>query len=493
MRVAIVDSGIDPKHPLVGSISGGISIKRSGGRTVRTSDDWDDDTGHGTACAGIVRKIAPKAMIFSVRIFDRVPSSDATLLESGLEWAIENEMDIANVSLGTVDWSRREALASVCRRARKAGLLVVAAAHPAGCPCLPAFLQDVIGVGVGSPDGTVFGYRPGESIECIARGAIRRVCWKKGKRVIAGGTSLGAAEISGIVALIRSAHPTSSLDQVRAILKANAKQASSSKRRPQFESAPSERLGTHSIRKAILYPFNKEMHAFVRFRDLLRFEISGIADPPGKGLVGKDAGQAAGIETLGVRIAPRLADSVKGADTLILGYVDQLSRICRRDVLEASVHTALQHGLNVFSFEAVPQSRYPELYAKAAGGKRKIWYPRIASQEIERASVRGQDRQPIASPVLGVFGTSSNQGKFTLQLILRRELIKRGFRLGQLGTEHHSLLFGMEAAFPIGYGAPVDFPLQFYAPYVQMQSKRPRVFLDTLEGPYGPERSVRDD
>ena len=49
-----------------------------------------------------------------------------------------------------------------------------------------------------------------------------------------------------------------------------------------------------------------------------------------------------------------------------------------------------------------------------------------------------------------MFGTSSQQGKFTLQLTLRDKLIKRGYRIGQIGTEPSSYLFGMERCFHFG-------------------------------------------
>lgn len=57
---------------------------------------------------------------------------------------------------------------------------------------------------------------------------------------------------------------------------------------------------------------------------------------------------------------------------------------------------------------------------------------------------------------MGVFGTSSKQGKFTLQLMLRSELIKRGYHVGQVGTEPTALLFGMDIAFPNGFHATAE-------------------------------------
>ncbi len=58
-------------------------------------------------------------------------------------------------------------------------------------------------------------------------------------------------------------------------------------------------------------------------------------------------------------------------------------------------------------------------------------------------------------PILAVIGTSSRQGKFTLQLTLREKFIKDGYRVGQLGTEPSSLLFNFDDVYPVGYDSTV--------------------------------------
>jgi uncharacterized NAD-dependent epimerase/dehydratase family protein len=62
----------------------------------------------------------------------------------------------------------------------------------------------------------------------------------------------------------------------------------------------------------------------------------------------------------------------------------------------------------------------------------------------------------IKAPVLGIFGTSKQQGKFTLQLQLRKRFIRDGYSIGQLGSEPESLLFGMDYVYPFGYRTTVD-------------------------------------
>lgn len=303
------------------------------------------------------------------------------------------------------------------------------------------------------------------------------------------GTSFAAPHVTGVVALIRQAHIGVPLEQVREMLQANALTGMPEllqNTRPHPVAVPEALASTSDftwIQKAALYPFNKEMHALVRARDLLAFAITGIADPVGKGLVGKDAGKALGLPDVGVNIRPRLASVLKEADTLILGYVDQLGRIGRQDVLRTAIETALNHDCHVFSFLAVPQDTYGYLYDLADKKGLHLTYPLIALDDVQQALQAESAYGPVDVPVLGVFGTSSQQGKFTLQLILRRHFLRLGYTVGQIGTEHHAALFGMDLAFPMGYASNVSLPLQYYVPYLDYklrqlnQQKRPDIIL----------------
>ena len=382
VRVAIIDSGIDPTHEKIGAVHEVLldSVPRQAAL----------GTGHGTACAGIIHQIAPTVALYDVRIFDESLTADGPALLAAIRWTIEQQMDVVNLSLGTTDVAFRDGLAEVCCQARDAGVILVAAEHNDGRESYPAALPDVIGVAGGKVRGRYgYYYRPGHAIECVARGDAQRVCWIDPPYVMVSGTSFAAPHITGIIAMIRQAHPGASLEQVRELLQANALQGTperiqSERPRPTTVPIPSVPSSDFTwIQKAALYPFNKEMHALVRARDLLAFAIAGIADPVGKGLVGKDAGEALGVPAIGVRIQPRLADALKEADTLILGYVDQLGRIGKQDVLRTAIETALEHDCHVFSFLAVPQDKYGDLYDLAARKGLHLTSPSLASDDVK--------------------------------------------------------------------------------------------------------------
>ena len=493
VKIAVVDSGIDAHHPKIGGVAGSVSLERRADGAIVTCSDKGDRAGHGTACAGIIRRKAPDALLYSVRIFDETLSADGRLLVAAIRWAVRHGMDVVNLSLGTTDAAYRGAIAVACRRAMRAGIVLVAASHPDGVGSYPAVLPDVIGVTGGAIYARYgYHYHPGHAIECVARGDDQRVCWSDGREIMSAGTSFAAPHVTAIVALIREAHPEASLADVRRLLEANALEArspsnggtESPRSTPPRASAvgPPAASDTAWIKKAALYPFNKEMHAFIRFRDLLDFQIVGIADPIGKGLVGKDAGEAIGADPAGIRIACRIEDAIEGADTLILGYIDELARISRRDLLRESIETALARQMNVFSFLPVLSEIYGDLHDTAREKGLHITYPDIPLEEIVE-SIMLDRGNGVDVPVLGVFGTSASQGKFTLQLALRRALQNEGYRVGQIGTEHHARLFGLDLAFPMGYASPLSFPVEYYVPYLNNKARdicrqrRPHILL----------------
>ena len=484
VKVAVVDSGIVPDHPKVGPVAGGVALAMGPDGTIRYGDDHADCAGHGTACAGIIRRKAPKAELYSVRIFDESLQADSRLLIAAIEWALDQGMDLINLSLGTTEVTYRDALERICRQAADQGVLLIAAEHEEGRESYPAHLTQVIGVGSGTVRGLYkYHYRQGETIECIARGDSQRLCWLEPSEIMTAGTSFAAPHITGLVALIREAHPKADLEQVRQLLHTHAHPEAVPHSAPKLSALPKDEESFTWIQKAALYPYNKEMHALMRGRDLLGFEIVGIGDPIGKGLTGKDAGKAIGLPPVGFQVAPRLAAALQGADTLILGYVDELGRIRKKDVLREAVQMALDQGVHVFSLLALPRERYADLYEQAEAKGLRLYYPALSAKDAQHTLASDSQYPQVDVPVVAVLGTSSQQGKFTLQLALRRRLLELGYRMGQIGTEHHAALFGMDATFPMGYAATIEMPLDHYAPYLDAKMrqinhhKRPHLIL----------------
>ena len=96
VRVCILDSGVDASHPTVGRVESAVAVSKDDGRRrVRRRDDIEGDVcGHGTACAGIVRSLAPEAELHSVRVLGAGFTGGGNILLAGLRYAIEQGFDV---------------------------------------------------------------------------------------------------------------------------------------------------------------------------------------------------------------------------------------------------------------------------------------------------------------------------------------------------------------------------------------------------------------
>src|SRR5204862_6170838 len=74
--------------------------------------------------------VAPKAELYAVRVFGCAGSTDVTV--DAIEWAVDNDMDVINMSLGSTFGSKDDPSAVASTNAAKAGVIVVASAGNAG-------------------------------------------------------------------------------------------------------------------------------------------------------------------------------------------------------------------------------------------------------------------------------------------------------------------------------------------------------------------------
>ena len=141
VRVGIIDSGVHDEHPHIGNIKGGVQIREG-----RLSEDYSDRLGHGTAVAAAIHEKAPEADLFAIKVFDRSLTTNVETLVRAIEWCIEHEMDVVNMSLGTPDPSHATDFLEPMANADAARTLIIAARWARGHKSLPGSLPGVIGV-----------------------------------------------------------------------------------------------------------------------------------------------------------------------------------------------------------------------------------------------------------------------------------------------------------------------------------------------------------
>jgi subtilisin len=220
IKVCILDSGVEQGHPLVGDVSGAVVISLDEeGRPVADEDTEGDLCGHGTACAGIVRSIAPGVEIYSVRVLGAGFKGSGKILLAGLRWAIEQGYDVINMSLSTTKRELGDHLHELADTAYFRRTVLVAAAHNMPVDSFPWRFSSVISVGSHEEDDSLVYYaNPDPPVEFFARGVDVDVAWLGGTTIRASGNSFATPCISGIASLILGKHPGLTPFQLKTVL-----------------------------------------------------------------------------------------------------------------------------------------------------------------------------------------------------------------------------------------------------------------------------------
>jgi hypothetical protein len=219
VKIAVVDSGIAPHAEL--TIAGGIS-------TVDYTSSYTDDNGHGTHVAGIIGAkrngagmvgVAPGSLIYAVKTINASGEGNLQDLLEGLDWAIQNHMDIVNLSLGSPAGS--PAMKSMIDKASDSGILVVASAgNDSGPVNYPAKYESSIAVSSIDQNKNLAPYSSrGPEVDVTAPGTGIASTYLNNKYALMSGTSQAAPHAAGILALLKQKNPAMIQPQLREELK----------------------------------------------------------------------------------------------------------------------------------------------------------------------------------------------------------------------------------------------------------------------------------
>ena len=218
--VAVVDSGIERGHPLVGEVETAVAVV--GGKDEEPQivpDEEGDACGHGTACAGIIRSLAPECTLVSVRVLGAGYTGSGRLLIAGLRWAIEQGVDVVNLSLSTTKHEHAVVLRELGDLAYFKRTMIVASAHNMPVESFPWRFSSVLSVGSHElEDSNAFFYNPNPPVEFFARGVDIRVAWLGGGSIFCTGNSFATPHMTGFCALIKSKHPELTPFQLKSVL-----------------------------------------------------------------------------------------------------------------------------------------------------------------------------------------------------------------------------------------------------------------------------------
>lgn len=227
VRVAVVDTGIEPRHPDL-RVAGGVSY-------VPGVASWRDDNSHGTHVAGTIAAlrnglgivgVAPHAQLYAVKVLNSSGSGYLSWILNGLVWCYHRRMHVVNLSLGSLASSHRlndynMAYEQTGRLLRRRGILCVAAAgnsghtsrpyvgNPARCPSYMAVAA------IDSRRRRAYFSCYGPQVEIAAPGVNIISTIPGGRYGSKSGTSMAAPHVTGVAAMVKSRHPSWHGDRIR--------------------------------------------------------------------------------------------------------------------------------------------------------------------------------------------------------------------------------------------------------------------------------------
>lgn len=228
IAVAVVDSGVDATHPAVGAVDRAIALRWDPEAEVAVSAEGphDDLFGHGTACAGIIRRVAPGAALWSVRVLGSKLTGKGTVFAAGLRWAIEQGARVVNLSLSTGKQDYFGLFHEIADEAAFAGTVLVCATNNVPAPTYPAQFSSVISVAAhDGRDPFCLDTNPAPPTDFGAPGIDVEVPWLSGGTIVATGNSFAAPHVTGLVARLLSKHPHLTPYEVKTVLRAVASNA----------------------------------------------------------------------------------------------------------------------------------------------------------------------------------------------------------------------------------------------------------------------------
>lgn len=211
VRIGIIDTGIDANH-----IELKNRIRDYANFTGGSTDDVNDENGHGTHISGIlcaerngvgVIGVAPKADLYVAKAFDADGKTDYECIEKSVNWLIDKRVDVINMSFSSSGANKQ--YAELIKKAYNNGICMICAAGNEGnlggnTIGYPARFAETVAVSAVDINKNIADFSSrGNAAEICAAGINIYSCYPGGTYATLSGTSMATPIIAGAVAILQ--------------------------------------------------------------------------------------------------------------------------------------------------------------------------------------------------------------------------------------------------------------------------------------------------
>src|SRR5690606_8284668 len=159
------------------------------------------------------------------------------------------------------------------------------------------------------------------------------------------------------------------------------------------------------IKKAVAFPFSKEIHQLIKFSNSLHFELINIFDLRISGYVGIETGKVISNADHNAPILniEDIHNHLNSFDTIIIGHTHDLGNLLGRDLTKELLIFALENNKNVYCLDDLLTESYSDIVHAAINKGLTFTFPFIDFNDLDYFKARSKKLQRSNVPIVGIF------------------------------------------------------------------------------------------
>lgn len=199
-------------------------------------------------------------------------------------------------------------------------------------------------------------------------------------------------------------------------------------------------------RRTLIYPYDLECCPIVRHKELFKeYEIVALVSPRGWGMTGKDGGTADYGSKLGLVIGSDFEGNLSLCDTVL--FCKSEKSLDFESILMPKILMAIEAKKNIIIGSSIKREQFDIISSKCAqNGVDFEYFGTLKKQsEFQEIPHEGEFIHTISTPVIFVMGMGERTNKFEIQLSLRENILKMGYKVSQIGSREYCKLLGFHS------------------------------------------------